>query len=196
MSAEKFLDNTRVYELWNKIKTALSGKQDVLTVGDGIAIEEGTIRVTTPVKGVTQAEYDGIPEEERKGLYVITDASTALPEGGEVHSTEETRIGTWIDGRPLYRKCYQVGDFSMTSQTLVEVDAYSSEIYLKAYGSVTIPENQQCLLPYSETNVISVSISAYNGKLYIIARSAITRNASRCYVIVEYIKTTDQGVSA
>ena len=24
--------------------------------------------------------------------------------GGEVYSTEETRIGTWIDGKPLYRK--------------------------------------------------------------------------------------------
>lgn len=27
--------------------------------------------------------------------------------GGEVYSTEETRIGTWIDGKPLYRKCVE-----------------------------------------------------------------------------------------
>lgn len=26
------------------------------------------------------------------------------PGAGEVYSTEETRIGTWIDGKPLYRK--------------------------------------------------------------------------------------------
>lgn len=26
--------------------------------------------------------------------------------GGEIYSIEETRIGTWIDGKPLYRKVY------------------------------------------------------------------------------------------
>lgn len=27
--------------------------------------------------------------------------------GGEIYSTEETKIGTWIDGRPIYRKVAQ-----------------------------------------------------------------------------------------
>lgn len=30
---------------------------------------------------------------------------------GEVYSVEETRIGTWIDGKPLYRKVIQVTNF-------------------------------------------------------------------------------------
>lgn len=46
---------------------------------------------------------------------VIDGQAVELPGGGsggggsgaeEVYSTEETRIGTWIDGKPLYRKIY------------------------------------------------------------------------------------------
>ncbi len=40
--------------------------------------------------------------------YAITDdrpgGSGSGGGGGEVYSTEETRIGTWIDGKPLYRR--------------------------------------------------------------------------------------------
>lgn len=47
-------------------------------------------------------------------MKIVIDGKTVeLPGGGsggggsgaeEVYSTEETRIGTWIDGKPLYRK--------------------------------------------------------------------------------------------
>lgn len=41
--------------------------------------------------------------------------------GGEIYSTEEVRIGTWIDGKPLYAKTVQI-DFSLsTSQTATGV---------------------------------------------------------------------------
>lgn len=32
---------------------------------------------------------------------------------GETYSTEETVIGTWIDGKPLYRKCFQANNYTI-----------------------------------------------------------------------------------
>lgn len=63
----------------------------------------------TPVKSIlTQEEYDALPEEQQnKGLYVISDGGS-VSSPGEVYSTEETRIGTWVDGKPLYRKVLSV----------------------------------------------------------------------------------------
>lgn len=62
-----------------------------------------------PVKPVTKSEYNALPEEERNSetAWLVTDASAESSGGvgaGDVYSTEETRIGTWIDGKPIYRK--------------------------------------------------------------------------------------------
>lgn len=182
-----------------ELEAALSGKQDVLTVGDGIAIEEGTIRVTTPVKGVTQAEYDGIPQEERKGLYVVTDANTALPEGGEVYSTEETRIGVWIDGKPIYRKTFvgvsqdhssvvQFADITKLSvDTVVKISGVM-ESGLQS-GIVELP----CTRSDTNLGLIGVSPDKKALQLFVSSDSFYSRPF---HCTLEYTKTTDQGVSA
>lgn len=80
------------------------------------------------VRGVTQAEYDALSDEEKRGLVVITDAQ---PSGGgesggtceDVYSTEEQRIGTWIDGKPLYRKT--VKSVGLTGSTNSWIHAYT-----------------------------------------------------------------------
>lgn len=41
-----FLDKTGLAHLWEKMKSALAGKQDKLTAGDGIQIVNGTISVS------------------------------------------------------------------------------------------------------------------------------------------------------
>lgn len=79
--------------------------------GDGLSKEGDTLSVTTPVRGiVTQAEFDALTEAQKNsGLYVISDGGGGggVSSAGEVYSTEETRIGTWIDGKPLYQKVFQ-----------------------------------------------------------------------------------------
>ena len=191
MSMEKFLNGDRVYELWAKIKSALSAKQNVLTAEDGITIEDDAIRVTTPVRGLTQAEYDGIPEEERKGLYIVTDANTALPEGGEVYSTLETRIGTWIDGKPIYRRVIETTIPNATGKWLPaeRVDNVDKVIRLDTFverADLTFPGNFGThfyvgyLLKESSIGVYIGSNQAdYIGRPF--------------YAIIEYTKPTSQG---
>lgn len=170
-----------------------------LTAGDGIAIEEGTIRVTTPVKGVTQAEYDGLSQEERKGLYVVTDANTALPEGGEVYSTEETRIGVWIDGKPIYRKTFvgvsqdhssvvQFADITKLSvDTVVKISGVM-ESGLQS-GIVELP----CTRSDTNLGLIGVSPDKKALQLFVSSDSFYSRPF---HCTLEYTKTTAQEVSA
>lgn len=69
-----YLDNAGLTHLWDKIKTALSAKQDVITAGDGLEKENSTLSVSSPVQGViSQEEYDALPEEkQKKGLYIVS----------------------------------------------------------------------------------------------------------------------------
>lgn len=89
-----------------ELTTALADKQDTLVNGTGTTVLNNGVNINTPVQQiVTQAEFDALPEDDQnKGLWVISDGeSGGGSSGGEIYSTEETRIGTWIDGKPLYR---------------------------------------------------------------------------------------------
>jgi hypothetical protein len=57
-----------------ELEEAMSGKQDVITSGDGLEKEGSTLRVSSPVQGViSQEAYDALPEEEQnKGLYIVS----------------------------------------------------------------------------------------------------------------------------
>ena len=57
-----------------ELEEVLSGKQDVITPGDGLEKEGSTLSVSSPVQGViSQEEYDALPEERRnKGLYIVS----------------------------------------------------------------------------------------------------------------------------
>lgn len=77
--------------------------------GDGVDITDGTINVSVPTRPVTKEEYDALTEAEKNAdaVYIITDDNgSGGSSAGEVYSTEETRIGTWIDGKPIYRQVF------------------------------------------------------------------------------------------
>lgn len=94
-----------------------------------------------PVELITEAEYDALTEEQKKnGLYFISDSSSTY--SGEIYSTEQTRIGTWIDGKAIYRKCFQ-GEISVgpdTPITIVHLDRtlHKSKIQIvRMLGGIT-----------------------------------------------------------
>lgn len=97
---------------------------------DGYVPMDGDI----PVIAKTSAEYEALTDEEKQAdvAYVITDDNEGASSGGsgtassagEVYSTEETRVGTWIDGKPLYRKVF----------TLVVTSTNNCKIYTGLNG--------------------------------------------------------------
>lgn len=97
-----FLDENGLTRFWNKLK--------LFMVGDGLSDKNG-LSVTNPVRGIlTKAEFDALSEEEKAtGTYFVDDGSSSSSGGGsssEDYSTEETVIGTWIDGKKLYRRVF------------------------------------------------------------------------------------------
>ena len=60
---------------------------------------------------LTQAEYDALPSSKLTDnkVYMITDVNG---DGSQfqpvIYSENEREIGVWIDGKPLYQKCYKL----------------------------------------------------------------------------------------
>ena len=109
------------------------------------------------------------------------------------YSTSETRIGTWINGKPLYRKVVDTGTLPNDTYKDVDTGLNSSNInVVKIGGGAKATTGVQLPLPFISTaseNSISISLQA-TGKVRL--DTGVDRsNFTSSYVIIEYIKTTD-----
>lgn len=180
--------------------------------GDGIDITETAegpkIGVTTPVQGiVTQAEFDALPEEQQnKGFYVISDGDGDGGGGGgesagEVYSTEETRIGTWIDGKPLYRIALlkDLSNVSGNFSIYINVSELSIENVTNVRGFLKNLAGYSYSYPfpyYESANVFIFPRFIYPGTgpaNYFSSNSSgiDASQLSYFYAILEYTKTTN-----
>ena len=105
------------------------------------------------------------------------------------YSTQETVIGEWIDGKPIYRKVYdnlnnQYGTDSFNINVAdLNIDRL---IFLDALGS----DNSG----YSGNKYLITSVTSVNSRnMYLNASNQIVISGSypKSYIIVEYTKTTD-----
>lgn len=165
--------------------------------GDGLSKEGDTLSVTTPVRGiVTQAEFDALPQERRdKGLYVISDGGEGGggpgASGGEVYSTEETRVGTWIDGKPLYRKCF-TGLVSPSTSAQLDTFLNVSGLNIDSLpflggtiGRFPIPIANGTASAY-----LWITTDKTHMAIYVNGSSVVKKPVT---LTLEYTKTTDEG---
>lgn len=113
----------------------------------------------------------------------------------EVYSTEEVKIGTWIDGKPLYRKVVnaQFGTVVQGTETTVEVNLKNVDFILvdkywldRKTASSTI--NQGYVTDALYLGYTSFSNS--NTTLRFRTKQSWVSNTA-IYAIIEYTKTTD-----
>lgn len=163
----KFLDSNGLTYLWGKIKGFLGEK------GDNIDLSGRRLRL-------------------RVGNDVISFVD--LPEAGDIYATEETVIGTWIDGRPLYRQVfiYTPGDVSPGAKYPLDSVSPFIDTFMVPFSFVTVdghitnlpnitPEFSYTKLEYDETNHIL---------FYYTTESEYTVNVT-ITVIAMYTKETD-----
>lgn len=109
------------------------------------------------------------------------------------YSTTETLTGgTWIDGKPIYRKVIENNTVSGSGwQTLISSGFESVKTMVKIYGILYTNDGYIISLPWGETSyAISVRFNTTNKKIYIKMESTAFYN--RPYKLVfEYTKTTD-----
>lgn len=118
-----------------------------------------------------------------------------FPGGGgvaeEVYSTEETRIGTWIDGKPLYRRVL-IGTTPKSINNWETVGSIGTEKDLISCFTALDPQNgYKVIIPYYDTQLaiaIRFVVSTGDLQLYITRNDAVNHP---CTIISEYTKTTD-----
>lgn len=136
-----------------------------------------------------------------KFCYIMKLAFDDTDKGSDIYSEEETVVGTWIDGKPLYRKVIQTTtpakDVSGTVATLP--DGTDKVIHLD--GFIVASNNIRIPIIYNGTNPKTTESS--NGFLIMLttidyAKKTISQLAKNegyanrpSTLILEYTKTTD-----
>ena len=114
------------------------------------------------------------------------------------YSTTEQRIGTWVNGKPLYRKTFSCGALPNATTKSVEVDldfVNKTILVKKMYGYAYRPTGTYVMYPLpntSSTNPVSIYCSVSNNKSVIqIVTSTDRSDYTDSYITLEYTKTTD-----
>lgn len=195
-----FLDKEGLSHLWGKVRDTLAGKQDKLTPGNGVLIEGNTISTESCIVSLTAEEYNALPQDEkdRDDIYYAVEGAggefSGSASGGDndVYSTEEIRIGTWIDGKPLYRKVVVTNSPGASDGVAFPADAEKDYVSIRGYlnaasGSrmffnATEGGTYLNIYRHSDNSIhIQTTYSGYQNK--------------ETVLVLEYTKTTDEAVS-
>lgn len=119
------------------------------------------------------------------------------------YSTEEQKIGTWIDGKPIYRKTLQISNSGGTTTSVDLSSLNISNIFFDFSKSFYYWESGNRILPLISTNIDATSIASTtvsqnqtgiyyhptNKRLYL--EFGYNRKITSGVVTIEYTKTTD-----
>lgn len=152
---------------------------------------------------LTQAEYDALTNAEKaKGLYIVTEegGSGGGSTGGsslDIYSTEETRIGTWIDGKPFYRRVFTFhieneADYNSRRiptdlDYVFKIHRISGIKFIDTDPDLAIPITNYDTGSPARSGIISIK---YNEKLAFQVYGLTT--GDNYEIILEYTKTTDE----
>ena len=115
--------------------------------------------------------------------------------GGAVtnYSTEEQRIGTWIDGKPLYQKTYSVfsnsGNFYVVDTNLINLNYKVIDLHGHGYDS-----NNNYSFPYADgVYTVGCYLNNTTGVVYIRALSgeSVSKDFHVDFITIKYTKLTD-----
>lgn len=111
---------------------------------------------------------------------------------GDNYSTEEQRIGSWIDGKPLYRKIVYINQ-TISHDTNINHNIANISKITKLYGVAKSGSNI-IPLPYSHYNTV-YNMALLCNETAILFRPGTSQSINETYIYIEYTKTTDAAVS-
>ncbi len=108
------------------------------------------------------------------------------------YSTKEQVIGTWVDGKPLYRKVYEVNSPKAkdSSEVVLDTTDLNVDIPVNVYGVIFISNDGTCTplnIAFNSGDVFATWFNRDN----VYMRCTGNRTNLPCKVILEYTKTTD-----
>ena len=141
--------------------------------------------------------FNGMVDETNDSPLQVYDDEGNLVGGGtnsskNIYSTEEIKIGTWIDGKPIYRKVYQyTTGAGANSRTFSEAGITNIDKIVNISG-FTLQPNSNNYVPLSYYNSSVDWANFYTGgKNAFSVRCGSSYGFGATTVIFEYTKTTD-----
>ena len=106
------------------------------------------------------------------------------------YSTSEQRIGTWIDGKPVYRKVIQYSNRILAGNVEIPHGIHNFKMLAKI-EIITFYDNKYYATPLIYNNVSSASYINYVDNTNIVLKLGENWDLYTMYITVEYTKTTD-----
>lgn len=176
---------------------------DVLIVDTG----EGTRKITYGALCAAVKNTLGIREVVESTNITepgfLMDGKTASEAFAELYSKfgysfEETCIGTWVDGKPLYRKMIDFGTLPSNGEKMQQVDVDNLEFcYIDVGNSLWMDSKWNIFnaktAPGIFTPIYTTMISTmyYSQKSVYVNTTVASASLYRMYVCIKYTKTTD-----
>ena len=112
--------------------------------------------------------------------------------GGDIYSTTETKIGTWINNKPIYRKVINTGTMpnATTKSVATGIANLKNIITLKgvAYNSTS---GASIPLPYSSVTASQTLMVYFSGGNINFLTQYNYSAYTQSHIVIEYTKTTD-----
>ena len=119
------------------------------------------------------------------------------------YSTNETVIGTWIDGKPLYRKVFKETNYAISSSQYHDIDISTMDIdTVSAIYGVLYGVGGDGKTPYDcpigmdldpPTNRATVYVERSENHKPRTLRIVATNMWNNCLITMEYTKTADKA---
>lgn len=107
-----------------------------------------------------------------------------------VYSTSETRIGTWIDGKPLYREVFNITNPAETNTDYIDLTSYNMNVVAHLYGFYKTGAGTFGI-PFTDSDN-NYSVMFVSGSKKLRGRFGTNApNVTEVKVVIEYTKTTD-----
>lgn len=107
------------------------------------------------------------------------------------YSTTEHTVGTWIDGKPIYRKTINTGALpNNTSKSVAHNIANLGQIVRYEGCALQSSDGTMLPIPYADISAAG-SVCLYAGRTHIYLAAGANRSGFSGYVTLYYTKTTD-----
>lgn len=168
-------------------------------------VEDTTNKYALVVGGGKTVFIGGKYVPERKNVFTVdwagnVECTGTINSTGDTHATTETKTNqTWLDGKPVYRKLFEMPNASLTAgltQIALDVDAETitnlhATIEYTASTSLINVNSYWCsdLIPISTSQIIK--IECVNGNLEILKQNDMSADYENLTITIEFTKTTD-----
>ena len=176
----------------NEIKSAVNNNADQLD--ETIVI--GDENITNNSRAViNESEYIPYINSEIDNEYgIATNRGYSQEYINKVtdYSTTEQQIGYWIDGKPLYRKVFNITNPASTNTNYVDISSINIDTAIHLYGYYKTNAGTFGIPFHDSNDNFSVMFISGDNNLYIRGRFGNNYTSiTEVKVVLEYTKTTD-----